>query len=229
MKIRLLVILAWSVAAIIVLQPAVLNATSIGVSLRETRTTPTFGTAFNQLDGQLLNGQTLSLDFVFTDNFVRFLPPGGLPQTGTDFDISVYIATNASLPPGEFVGFATGTGFIFDQAGHALETSKALGSFVDSAGGIGLGLFPFFADRTGAISNEIARNASFYGFHMDITLPNNSQFQITDANLGLFGGNIPRPNHPGEFAIGPHVPDAGSTMLLLAIAVLPLCRLPLRP
>jgi len=207
-------------ATIFVVQTAALNATSIGISLGETRTTPTFGTAFNQLDGQSLNGQTLSLDFVFTDNFVRFLPPGSLPQTGTDFDISVYIATNASLPPGEFVGFATGTGFIFDQAGRALETPKALGSFVDSAGGIGLGLFPFFADETGRIGDDVARDASFYGFHMDITLPNNPQFQVTDAGLGLFGGNLLWTDRPGEFAIGPHVADTGSTLVLLACALL---------
>ena len=73
-------------ATIFVVQTAALNATSIGISLGETRTTPTFGTAFNQLDGQSLNGQTLSLDFVFTDNFVRFLPPAAyrrLAQTST--------------------------------------------------------------------------------------------------------------------------------------------------
>ena len=46
-------------------------------------------------------------------------------------------------------------------------------SFADDAGGLDLGLFPFFADENGTIDNEVAGNATFYGFHIDLTPPNN--------------------------------------------------------
>jgi hypothetical protein len=197
-------------AAIFVAHGAALNATPIGISLGSTRITPFFATPFNAVNGVSLNGQSLSLNFVFTDNFIRLLPPPGFPQTAVNFDISVTLHTDANGLP----GFGSGTGFIFDQTGQPLQAPEVLGSAANDNGAIFLGLFPLL--------DGVPANARFYGFHMNITLPNNPDFEITDADLRLFGGQIQAGDRvvQGQFGIGPHVADAGSTATLFAFALL---------
>ena len=39
--------------------------------------------------------------------------------------------------------------------------------------GLGILQNTVFADENGTIDNEVARNATFYGFHIDLTPPNN--------------------------------------------------------
>jgi hypothetical protein len=196
-------------AAILVVHTGALNATSIPINLGPTRVTPFFGTSFNELNGVSLNGQSLSLNFVFTDNFVRLLPPGSFPHTGQDFDIALILDTNANRLP----GFASGSGFIFDQAGNQLQPAERLGSAASSGGAIVLGLFP--------LSDGASPDANFSGFHVNITLPDNPGFEIIDEHLELWGGHIHGfPSDEGQFGIGPHVADNGSTLALFAFALL---------
>ncbi len=198
------------IAAIFVAHGAALNATPIGISLGSARVTPFFATPFNDVNGVSLNGQSLSLNFVFTDNFIRLLPPPGFPQTAVDFDISVTLRTNANGLP----GFGSGTGFIFDQTGQPLQAPVVLGSAASENGEIFLGLFPLLGGAPA--------NARFYGFHMDITLPNNPDFEITYEDLRLFGGEIQGADQvvQGQFGIGPHVTDTGITGIEFAFALL---------
>ncbi len=196
-------------AAILVAHTGALNATSIPINLGLTRVTPFFDTSFNELNGIALNGQLLSLNFVFTHNFVRLIPPGNFSHTGEDFDIALSLDTNANGLP----GFASGGGFIFDQAGNPLQPRERLGSAASDTGAIFLGLFPLF--------DGAPANARFYGFHMDITLPNNPGFEITGEDLQLLGGHI-QGVVQGQFGIGPHVADNGSTLALFAFALLAL-------
>jgi hypothetical protein len=196
-------------AAILVVHTGALNATSIPINLGPTRVTPFFGTSFNELNGVSLNGQSLSLNFVFTDNFVRLLPPGSFPHTGQDFDIALILDTNANRLP----GFASGSGFIFDQAGNPLQPAERLGSAASSGGAIVLGLFP--------LSDGASPDANFSGFHVNITLPDNPGFKIIDEHLELWGGHIHGfPSDEGQFGIGPHIADNGSTLALFAFALL---------
>ena len=198
-------------AAILVVHSGALKATSIPINLGPPRVTPFFSTLFNELNGISLNGQSLSLNFVFTENFIRLLPPGGFPQTGEDFDIALILDTNANGLP----GFASGSGFIFDQAGNPLQPAERLGSAASSEGAIVLGLFPL---RDGA-----QPDADFSGFHVNITLPDNPGFEITDEHLRLLGGHIYGfPSNEGQFGIGPHIADNGSTLALFAFALLAL-------
>ena len=191
-------------AAILVAHTGALNATSIPINLGLTRVTPFFGTSFNELNGIALNGQLLSLNFVFTHNFVRLIP-----LTGEDFDIALSLDTNANGLP----GFASGRGFIFDQAGNPLQPPERLGSAASDTGAIFLGLFPLL--------DGAPANAPFYGLHMDITLPNNPGFEIISEHLQLLGGHI-QGVVQGQFGIGPHVADNGSTLALFAFALLAL-------
>jgi len=197
-------------AAIFVCHSAALNATPIGITLGSTRITPFFATPFSDVSGVPLNGQSLSLNFVFTDNFIRLLPPPGFPQTAVNFDISVTLHTNAD----GFPGFGSGTGFIFDQTGQPLQAPVVLGSAASDGGAIFLGLLPLL--------DGAPANTRFYGFHMDITLPNNPGCEITDEDLRLFGGQIQVADQvvQGQFGIGPHVTDTGSTAILFAFALL---------
>ena len=55
-----------------------------------------------------------------------------------------------------------------------------------------------------------------YGAHLNIKLPNNSAFDVTGGELGLFP-NASQPWH-NQFQIG-DVPDSGSTLLLAFVAV----------
>ena len=198
-------------AAILVARTGALNATSIPINLGPTRVTPFFGTSFNELDGVSLNSQSLSLDFVFTDNFVRLLPPGSFPHTGEDFGIALILDTNANGLP----GFASGKGFIFDEAGNPLQPAQRLGSAASSAGAIVLGLFP--------LSDGAPPDANFSGFHVNIMLPNNPGFEITEEHLRLLGGRIHGfPSDEGQFGIGPHIADNGSILPLFAFALLAL-------
>jgi hypothetical protein len=198
-------------AVILIVHTGALNATSIPINLGPTRATSSFGTLFNELNGVPLNGQSLSLNFVFTDNFVRLLPPGSFPHTGEDFDIALILDTNVRGLP----GFASGRGFIFDQAGNPLQPAERLGSAASSGGTIVLGLFPL---RDGA-----RPDADFSGFYVNITLPDNPGFEITDEHLQLFGGHIHGfPSNEGQFGIGPHIADSSSTLSLFAFALLAL-------
>ena len=143
----------------------------IGVSLASARITPFFASPFNDVNGVSLHGQSLSVNFVFTDNFIRLLPPPGFPQTAVNFDISVTLHTDANVLP----GFGSGTGFIFDKTGQPMQAPEVLGSAASDHGAIFLGLFPLF--------DGVPANAHFYGIHMDITLPNNPSFEITHEEL----------------------------------------------
>jgi len=187
------------------------NQTSPRNPLGPPRVTPFFGTSFNELNGIALNGQLLSLNFVFTHNFVRLIPSGTLPHTGEDFDIALSLDTNANGLP----GFASGKGFIFDAAGNPLQPAERLGSAASSGGEIVLGLFP--------LSDGAPPDANFSGFHVTITLPDNAGFEITDEHLRLLGGHIHGfPSNEGQFGIGPHIADNGSTLALFAFALLAL-------
>src|SRR5438477_12439167 len=146
-------------AAIFVTHSAALNATPIGITLGSPRITPFFATPFNDVNGVSLNGQSLSLNFVFTDNFIRLLPSPGFPQTAVNFDISVALHTNAN----GLAGSASGTGFIFDQTGQPLQSPVVLGSAASDDGAIFRGLFSVWVEAT--------TNTRFSGFNMYISLP----------------------------------------------------------
>ena len=158
---------------------------------------------FDGLDGLSLAGQTLSINFRFTNSeFARLFS-----VTSRSFKSLLTLQTNGS----GVVGFLHGTGFLVDQHGNALETPQDLGSASSNNGSLHAGLFPFF-------SGELNSPLDFFGVHFDITLPNRPWLTITGSDFGL----ISDPGH--VFGIGPGVPpdivpDAGGTLLLLGISL----------
>ncbi len=155
----------------------------------------------------LLSGQTLSLDFAFTNaEFVRLFS-----TTNSQFAALLTLRTNAS----GVAGFLDGTGYLVDQQGTALEQPESLGSASGDDGAVHAGLFPL-------LSNVLDRPIDFYGVHFDLTLPAAAPFAITEGEFGLIVVGIDRND---RFGVGPGniprdiVPDFGSTLLLLTCAL----------
>jgi hypothetical protein len=175
--------------------------------------TSEFTTSFSALNGVSLGGQSLSLDFTFTNaEFVRLFT-----ITSESFSTLITLQTNGA----GLVGFLDGTGFLTDQSGNPLQSPQVLGSASGNDGSMGAALFPFF-------SNELQRPLDFYDVHFDLTLPVNSSVSITGAQFALN-------SQPGQpFGIGPGVPtdiipDAGSTLLLFSLALLASLAIRMRP
>jgi hypothetical protein len=155
---------------------------------------------FSDLNGTSLQGQTLSLDLTFTNNeFVRLF------TVTTAFAAFVNFQTSGS----GLVGFLEGTGFLINDQGNALHAPKDLTSASSGNGEMFAGLFP----------PALNRPVDFFGVHLDLTFPDNSTIDVTGGELQLRSVG-----DSGPFGIGPGipadiVPDIGSTMILLGIAL----------
>jgi hypothetical protein len=159
---------------------------------------------FADLNGTSLSGQNLSLDFLFSGaQFVRLF------SVTSDFEVSVKLQTNSV----GLVGFVDGTGFLSDQFGNPLQPPQVLGSASSSDGSMLAGLFPLFAGG-GAPSQPF----DFFAVHFDLSLPNNSSFEITGSEFELLSVA------GGPFGVGPGVPndivpDTADSIYLLGIGL----------
>jgi hypothetical protein len=150
--------------------------------------------SFSDLNGTGLVGQNLSVDFVFTSSeFVRLF------TVTTDFSVFMTLQTSSSSS----VGLLSGTGYLTDSLGNALEPPETLGSASSSNGSMPVGLFP-----------TVGRPIDFYGVHLDLTFPTNPA-TVTEGQFRLL-------SNTGPFGIGPGlptdiVPDTGSTAILLGL------------
>jgi hypothetical protein len=188
--------LAWSKA----------NATQISIDLGASpNITTQVQTGFNDLDGIQLQGQTLSLDFVFTSGeFARLFS-----VTSPSFTALITLNTSGSGS----VGFLDGTGYLLDENGNPLESPELLGS-ASGDGTMTVGLFPL-------LSGHFTQPLDFFGIHTDLMLPANSSITITGGNFELLSAGITKQD---VFGIGPGVPrdivpDVGKTILLFAIGL----------
>jgi len=163
--------------------------------------------AFSNLNGVLVNGSSVSLDFVFTSQeFVELFS-----NTSPSFDVSVTLLTNAGTSP----GLVTNTSaYLVDQNGNALPGPGIIGTAQSSNGSTSVGFFPLL-DSNGGPNPNLTFPFSFYGVHFGFTLPNDRSASVIGADFALFGNGGP----DSQFAVGPHVPDNGDAGLLLVIAV----------
>ncbi len=161
-----------------------------------------------------LNGQTVSLDLIFSgNNFVRLLK-----STNSSFLL---------LPMLDVFGAGTinnpiGSGYLFDAAGNPISSVTSFGGSVTTDPGgeafrLALGgFFPLLGDDTGKPGEDGPFPLDIYGAHLDITMPNGSGFHLTGGELGLLP-NASEPWH-NQFQIG-DVPDSGCTLLLGFVAL----------
>jgi hypothetical protein len=200
-----------SVVALIVVQIRPAEATNIGIDLGPPgRLSQDTRISFSDLNGIALAGQTLSLDFLFRNGeFGRLFT-----STKESFEISVTLQT---LPPGGsgFAGFPSGMGNLVDRHFHPLQPAQDLGRSAGDDGSLTVGLF--------SLKDEgLHRPLDFFGVHFDLTLPENASFSVMDAEFRLVTSGIGRDD---VFGIGPGVPrdivpELGSTLLLLGIALI---------
>ena len=163
-----------------------------------------------------LNGQTLSLNFVFpNDLFVRLFS-----STTKSFDLT---ATLTLQGDGAF-DRTVGSGYTFGANG--LRNSAIftyLPGFAGSTNGIEtfsyrLGfVFPLI-EPAKSPHDDVADPFDIYGMHLNITLPQNGDFQVLGGRFVLF----PASSKAWEriYAIGPHVPEGGGTVSLFAVGLL---------
>lgn len=148
---------------------------------------------FNVLSGTALQGQTLSINFVFgTGRFGRLFS-----VTDSSLAAGLTLSTSLSGSP----GFLGGTGFLFDQQGQQmipLQSPQQLGSASNSNGVMFAGLFPLQA-------GGLNRPLDFFGIHFDLTLPDNPSVVLTsDSSFDLFFFD----NNPSaRFGVGPGIPQ----------------------
>lgn len=157
----------------------------------------------NQLIGEKFNGQHVSLDLTFNKQIHLFA------NTYPNFLISVSFKTSGGTD------FIRGTGYVTDINGQRLIDSSLLGS-ADTNGVTWVGLFPCYYG--------ITQPTDIYGAHFDLVLPNFNG-TIVDSGLELFDNDFVLRGHRVQtFRIGPHIPDSGSTWLLLTIALIPILK-----
>jgi hypothetical protein len=160
--------------------------------------------SFDALNGTALQGQTLSLDFTFSHGeFVRLFTITSKPFVGL-----LKLQTNSPV----MLDFLNGTGFLVDQQGSPLQQPQQLGSASGDNGSLAAGLFPL-------LPGDLPHPLDFFGIHFDLMLPMSPSISITGEEFLLMSdGN-------GPFGVGPGVPadivpDTGSTLLLVSLALL---------
>jgi hypothetical protein len=176
--------------------------------------------AFNGLNGTSLLGQTLSLDFTFTNQeFVRIFT-----VTSDSFIAGLNLQTDGS----GLVGFLQGTGYLLDAQGNAIPGFGVTGSASGDDASMFIGLFPLLKDSNGTPNDQLHRPFDFYGVHYDLTFPSNPSVAVTAGQFRLLSDT-------GPFGIGPGLPtdirpapDMGSTLLLLGFGLIALMGMRIR-
>jgi hypothetical protein len=156
-----------------------------------------------------LSGQTLSLDFNFTGN--RFIHI--YPQTSRIFDIGadLILFGDGSIHAAPFSAYTVGVDGIRNSPVWSNTFTGIIGTTSEPEI-IGLsigGLFPLLNDTT-------HKELLISGLHVDLTLPV-SDFRVVGGDFVLSpDGGKPWSN---LFGIGPNVPDSGSTVALMGVAL----------
>ena len=192
----------------------VANAAPIEVSLGppHTITSQTPLSSFDGLNGTLLNGQNLSVDFSFSNNeFARIFS-----VTSSDFLASIRLQTNGS----GMLGYLGGTGYLIDAQGNAIPGYGITGSASGDSGWMGISLFPLVKDENGTPNTDLLRPFDFYGIHYDLIFPD-----VDDPSIYVTEGMFSLIDPDGHvFGVGPGVqrnivPDSGSTLFLLGMGI----------
>ncbi len=165
------------------------------------------------LDGFPLTAHTSSFDITFANNqFVRLLAA----NHALGLDASLFLQVTGM---GTLIG-PTGEAYTVDSAGNrnsAIQTFAGGGVITGGVSTFNFGLgFVFPLDANPFF---VGFPFDFYGLHVEFTLPNEPDFQLTGDTKGylLLGGDA-----SGPFVIGPHVSDNGRTLEFLALALMSL-------
>jgi hypothetical protein len=159
---------------------------------------------FQELNGTFLQGQNISLDFVFSGSeFARLF------TVTTTYEASITLQTGIS----DNVGLLLGTGVLLDSSNPPIPigTPQELGSASRSDGSINAVLFPL-------LSGDLSRPLDHFGVRFDLTFPTFPDAQVTGGEFRLLVDL-----GAGPFGIGPglpadivSIPENGSSILFLS-------------
>lgn len=152
---------------------------------------------FSELNGMQLNGQTVSIDLVFSTQVHLF-------RNSLDFLIFFTFLTSG----GE--SFITGTGYVTNALGNPMTATDGRLWSASTTDTMFVGLSP--------CDFGLERPSDIYGTHFDLTFLT-STHPYSMARCYCMTSNLSRTGAP--FRIGPYVPDSGPTVLLLAVALVP--------
>jgi len=164
--------------------------------------------SFSDMNGTLVNGSSLSIDFSFSGNeFVRLLA-----NTTPLFEVGLTLRTNAGTSPGVVTD---PSGYLVDKNGNAIPNAGVTGTAQGSNGTTFVGLFPLLLDSGGTPNPALMFPLDFYGVHFSFKLPNDPSVSVVGADLTLFGRGS-----GSQFVVEPlpQVPDSGSAFLLFSAA-----------
>src|SRR5437764_10416400 len=126
--------------------------------------------SFSDLGDLQLNGQTVSLDLVFSGNsFVRLFK-----STNSTF----LLLPMLDLFGAGTINNPTGSGYLFDKAGNPISSVTSFGGSVTTdPGGVAFRLalgffFPLLPDETGRLREHEPFRLDIYGAHLNIIMPN---------------------------------------------------------
>jgi hypothetical protein len=163
-----------------------------------------------------LDGQKLSLNFGFSDDlFVRLFS-----STTKSFNLSAILTLRGE---GTF-DLAFGSGYTFGANGQPNSATftypPGIAGFTDGIEtfSYSLGFVSPLIDPATGPRNHVAYPFDIYGMHLNITLPENGDFEVLGAQFVL---GPPPSSKAWEqvYAIGPHVPESGGTLPLFAIGL----------
>ena len=162
--------------------------------------------SFSDLNGTLVNGSSVSIDFSFTNNeFVTLLA-----NTTPLFEVGLTLRTNAGTSPGVVTG---PSGYLVDKNGNAIPNAGVTGTAQGSNGTTFVGLFPLLLNSGGTPNPALMFPLDFYGVHFSFTLPNDPSVSVVGADFTLFGRGS-----GSQFAVEP-LPDRGATFVLFFTAI----------
>lgn len=152
--------------------------------------------AFSALNGTAVDGQSLSLDFIFADEkwiYTSSNNHGVLLMLQTT-NVGPVIPTDVP-----------GSGSFLDDGGNSIGGPMSLYQGTTNNGG--LLAASLYSGAAMNLLNPIVGPFAYYGLHYDITLPTMSGTTITSAQLRVIQSDFVS------------VPDHGSSLAMLAIAI----------
>lgn len=153
-----------------------------------------FSVPFSELNGLALDGQNLSLEFSFGDNFVL---------ASDDHHAALLRITTSNIGPSMPTTLA-GTGAFLDQTGSAIVGPMSL--VTGGSNIVGVLAASLYSDALMSQTNPIDAPFYYYGLQYNVTLPVLQNQTITNAQI-----IIARSEH----VYG--VPDHGATLRLTAL------------
>jgi hypothetical protein len=152
---------------------------------------PELDIQFDDLDGTPVNGQSLSLDFMFADGTWIF--------TTSDSHGVLLLLQTSNVGPFIDTGLP-GTGYFLDEAGASLNGMMAL-FYPSGSNNGGLLAASLYSGASLNQPNPIDGPFRYFGIHYDFTLPVMAGIQVTGAKLRIVRADLVSVAEPASLSL----------------------------